>query len=86
MTISVIKPKKNNTEWAIECIEDCARLYKVKFVITFKGVKGDYTSTYTGRWRIDVMGKTFVDDDFVKCASEAVGLVYNANEYLNKKK
>jgi hypothetical protein len=67
---------------AIEAIRYCADHYKIPFDIRIgnRSEGGRYKVGGKSFWRIVVMDKKFVDDDFVECARQAVKFVYEAHE------
>jgi hypothetical protein len=64
---------------AIESIESTSRIYKVQFKISYYTVKIQ-VGLNSGNWVINVMGKKFMNRDFVEAAREAVKFCYNAHE------
>ncbi len=61
-------------------MDAAAVMYKVSFeikrTIHLRNVVADMD-----KWVVKVMGKKFVDTDFIKAAGEAVKLVYNAHKH-----
>lgn len=75
-------PEKNIYELGITAIESVSRMYKVRFEILYgaNSKSGNYVIEDANKWRIKVMGKFFMDKDFIICAQRAVTFVYNAHE------
>ena len=71
--------KQNPYQLAIEAINEAVSLYKVDFIISRTSAKKT-VSHYPRQWKVQVMGKVFRDEDFVKAAGEAVKLVYQAHK------
>lgn len=60
---------------SIEAIENCSKLYRVKFEIGFRGAS----------WRIKVMQKIFNNKDFLIASRDAVLFVFNAHNQQKQK-
>ena len=68
---------------SIEAMEIVSNKHDVRFVISYKGI-GGAVSKYTRKWRITVMGKDFIDEDFIQAVREAVKFVMNAHGHTLK--
>lgn len=80
--ITVIKPETNTEKQAIEAMEICAKMYKVKFVLSYSTAKNNVVMA-SNRWAINVMDKRFLNSEFVFAVGDAIEFVYNA--HLNQK-
>jgi hypothetical protein len=80
--ITVIKPDTNTEKQAVEAMEICAKMYKVKFTCCFATSKNVVFST--NRWAISVMEKRFINSEFIFAVREAVEFVYKAHENQDK--
>lgn len=70
---------------ACDVMRIVVKLYQVQFLITFGGHGKYELPDGDGMWRVKVMGKQFVDYDFVKAVQQAVAFVHFAHENQPKK-
>ena len=64
---------------AVEAIEACCEMYRVKFEISYKKANKGYVSPYAGKWKITAYGEVHSDEDFVKAVGKAVERVMKMN-------
>lgn len=76
--VTVIHPETNTEKQAVEAMEICAQMYKVKFTCTFATSKNAVFSS--NRWAVNVMDKRFINSDFIFAVRDAVEFVYKAHE------